>query len=161
MSNIIKSVILAFALMTPLTVDATPHTNPHHNTKQDKKKKVKPKSSTVIVNSSKSQYNKSLRIETGIASWYGNSFVGKKTASGERLTTTKMTAAHKKLPLGSVVKVVNTVTKKSVIVTINDRGPFIHRRIIDLSPAAAKKIGLMDTGLASVHMVVISTPTKI
>ena len=82
-----------------------------------------------------------LADQCGGASWYGPGFHGKKTASGERFNENAMTAAHKTLPLGTDVKVTNQRTGKSIKVTINDRGPFVKGRIIDLSKAAAARLG--------------------
>ena len=86
--------------------------------------------------------------QCGSASWY--SLPGQRTASGERMNPNAMTAAHKTLPLGSVVKVVNQRTGKSIRVTINDRGPYIKGRIIDLSKAAATRLGFKNAGTAKV-----------
>jgi rare lipoprotein A len=80
--------------------------------------------------------------EQGVASWYGPRFHGRKTASGERFNTNDLTAAHKTLPFGTRVRVTSLVNGREVVVRINDRGPFIRGRIIDLSHAAAKAIGL-------------------
>jgi len=88
--------------------------------------------------------------ECGGASWYGPGFHGKRTASGERFNENAMTAAHKKLPMGTVVKVTNQRTGKSIKVTINDRGPFVRGRIIDLSKAAAIKLGTKRAGVGRV-----------
>lgn len=88
--------------------------------------------------------------QCGGASWYGPGFHGKKTASGERFNENAMTAAHKTLPLGTVVKVTNQRTGKSIKVTINDRGPFVKGRIIDLSKAAAAKLGTKNAGVGKV-----------
>ena len=79
--------------------------------------------------------------ERGLASWYGPRFQGKRTASGERFDTSAMTAAHKTWPFGTKVRVKSVSTGKEVVVRINDRGPFIKGRIIDLSNAAAKALG--------------------
>lgn len=79
----------------------------------------------------------------GIASWYGPRFQGKRTANGERFNTNELTAAHKTLPFGTRVRVKSQVNGKEVVVRINDRGPFIRGRIIDLSYAAAQAIGLI------------------
>ncbi len=81
--------------------------------------------------------------ESGIASWYGPRFQGKLTANGERFNTNELTAAHKTLPFGTRVRVKSLVNGKEVVVRINDRGPFIKGRIIDLSKAAAQAIGLI------------------
>jgi len=88
--------------------------------------------------------------EKGIASWYGPRFHGRRTASGERYDQNKMTAAHKTLPFGTLVKVHNLDNDKSVIVRINDRGPFGNGRIIDVSKAAAKELGMIGPGTARV-----------
>ena len=88
--------------------------------------------------------------QCGGASWYGPGFHGKKTASGERFNENAMTAAHKTLPLGSIVKVTNQRTGKSIKVTINDRGPYAKGRIIDLSKAAAAKLGTKNAGVGKV-----------
>lgn len=85
-----------------------------------------------------------------MASWYGPGFHGRKTASGERFNTGALTAAHKTLPFGTRVRVENVHTGRSVVVRINDRGPFVRGRVIDLSKAAARAIG-MD-GVARVRL---------
>ena len=85
------------------------------------------------------------RLETGIASWYGKQFHGRKTANGEAFDMDALTAAHPRLPFGSWVRVRNLINGRSVDVRINDRGPFIKRRIIDLSQAAARALGVSGT----------------
>jgi len=94
-------------------------------------------------------------VQTGNASWYGKKFHGRPTASGERFNMYKESAAHKTLPLGTFVRVVNFSNKKQIIVKINDRGPFVKGRIIDLSYAAAKKIDLIGPGVARVRVVTL------
>jgi len=91
-------------------------------------------------------------VEEGIASWYGREFHGKKTASGERYDMYSMSAAHKTLPLGTWVKVTNLSNVRDVTVRINDRGPFVKGRIIDLSYMAAKQLGLVGKGTAWVRV---------
>ncbi len=86
----------------------------------------------------------------GVASWYGPGFHGRTTANGERFNTNALTAAHRSLPFGSRVRVTNRATGRSVVVRINDRGPYSRGRIIDLSKAAARAIGM--SGLARVHV---------
>lgn len=88
--------------------------------------------------------------QCGGASWYGPGFNGKRTASGERFNQNAMTAAHKTLPLGSVVTVTDQRTGKSIRVTINDRGPYAKGRIIDLSKGAASKLGFQSRGTTKV-----------
>ena len=91
-------------------------------------------------------------VVTGKASWYGPGFRGKKTASGEIYDDSKLTAAHKSLPLGSKAKVTNLSNGKTVDVEINDRGPFVEDRIIDLSQAAARALGMIHRGIAKVRV---------
>ena len=91
----------------------------------------------------------------GIASFYGAYFAGKKTASGERFNPSKMTAAHKTLPFGTRVRVTNMRNGRSVVVRINDRGPFIRGRVIDLSRGAAGVIGMIGRGIAPVRVEVL------
>lgn len=88
----------------------------------------------------------------GKASWYGRKFHGKKTATGERYNMYAMTAAHKTLPLSSYVEVTNLKNNRSVIVRINDRGPFHGNRVMDLSYAAAKELGIQRAGTGSVQI---------
>ena len=94
--------------------------------------------------------------ETGTASWYGSWHHGKVTATGEAYDMFAMTAAHKTIPLGSIVKVTRKSTGKSIIVRINDRGPYKKRRIIDLSYAAASSLGMKRKGVSRVHIEVVS-----
>ena len=98
--------------------------------------------------------------QTGIASWYGPGFAGRKTANGEIYNPKQMTAAHKTLPLGSVVKVINLENDKIIKVRINDRGPYVDDRIIDLSEAAAEIIGIIKKGTGKVEVIGISQPRK-
>jgi rare lipoprotein A len=91
----------------------------------------------------------------GVASYYGAKFQGRRTASGEIYNAEELTAAHRTLPFGTQLKVTNLRNKKSVVVQINDRGPHVRGRIIDLSKAAARKIGIMRTGTARVKLEVL------
>ncbi len=97
-------------------------------------------------------------VHVGDASWYGPGFSGKTTASGEVFDETKMTAAHKTLPLGTKAKVTNLKDGKSVQVEINDRGPYAQGRIIDLSQAAAKALGIIDRGVVKVRVESLENP---
>lgn len=95
-------------------------------------------------------------VETGLASWYGAELRGNPTASGEPFRPgLRRTAAHKTLPIGTVVKVTRTDTGESVRVVINDRGPYVERRIIDLSKKAARRIDLVQVGVAPVEVKVV------
>ena len=98
--------------------------------------------------------------ETGLASWYGKKFHGRLTANQETYNMYQLTAAHKSLPLPSYIKVWNHNNGKSVIVRVNDRGPFVEGRIVDLSYAAAKKIDMTKAGLAPVTIEVINPPVS-
>ena len=93
--------------------------------------------------------------ETGIASFYHDYFVGKITASGEKYDPNKLTVAHKSLPLGTMIKVTNLENDKSVIVRVNDRGPYVKNRILDLSKSAALQLGLVQNGFARVSYSII------
>ena len=95
--------------------------------------------------------------QVGLASWYGKPHQGRKTASGERFSRGQLTAAHRSLPLGTKVQVTNLRTQQHVVVKINDRGPYGggKRRIIDLSEAAAQRVGLRARGTERVQVVVV------
>ena len=94
--------------------------------------------------------------EVGLASFYADKYHGKPTASGETFDMHKLTAAHRTLPFGTRVKVTHTGSKRSVTVRINDRGPFIPGRIIDVSRAAAEELQLVQAGLAEVRVEVMN-----
>src|SRR5262249_11056740 len=91
----------------------------------------------------------------GTASWYGANFHGRRTANGETYDMNAMTAAHTTLPMPTIVRVTNLDNGRSVIVRINDRGPFVDDRIIDLSRAGARELGFADNGLARVRVTVL------
>ncbi len=95
-------------------------------------------------------------IGGGVASYYGNELAGNRTASGERFDPGQLTAAHRSLPFGSMVRVTNTSNGDSVIVRINDRGPFAHGRVIDVSTAAAREIGMHRSGTARVKLALLN-----
>ena len=95
--------------------------------------------------------------QTGKASWYGPGFHGRKTANGERFDMNTLTAAHRTLPISSYVRVTNLANGKSVVVRINDRGPYHGNRVMDLSKAAAQELGFIRTGTAQVKIEQITT----
>ena len=97
--------------------------------------------------------------ETGIASWYGPGFHGNRTANGEVYDMDGISAAHKTLPFGTIVRVVEIETGRSIVVRINDRGPFIDGRIIDLSKGAAEKLGIVEKGITRVGLRILHLPT--
>ncbi len=92
----------------------------------------------------------------GIASWYGGKFHGRLTSSGEVFDTNEMTAAHRQLPFGTLVKVTNLDNGRSTVVKINDRGPFVEGRIIDLSRAAAEALDMLASGVAHVSLEIVA-----
>jgi rare lipoprotein A len=100
-------------------------------------------------------------IEVGVASWYGPPYHNRRGANGEIFDMNQMTAAHRTLPLNSIVRVTNVATGSSAIVRITDRGPFIEGRMLDLSLAAAKAVDVWRAGLATVRLEVLQTPAPI
>ena len=96
--------------------------------------------------------------QKGLASWYGKKYHGRRTANGEKFDMRAVSAAHRTLPFGTVVKVTNLENGRSLRVRINDRGPFVDGRIIDLSYKAAKKLGMVQDGVVRVKLVVESVP---
>jgi len=104
---------------------------------------------------------KPLLVEIGIASWYGPPYHNRRGSNGEIYDMHAMTAAHRTLPLGSIVRVTNIESGNSVIVRITDRGPFMEGRVIDLSQAAAKELDLVQKGTGQVRLEVLTTPAPI
>jgi rare lipoprotein A len=105
--------------------------------------------------------NKSKPYQVGTASWYGSYFEGKETASGEPYNMYDMTAAHPSLPLGTFVKVTNLRNGKAVIVRVNDRGPVVDGRIIDVSYQAAQVLGMKSRGIQRVRLDVVKDPETV
>lgn len=103
-------------------------------------------------------FKNSEMVQIGVASFYGDEFHGRPTSSGEIYDMSSLTAAHPTLPLGTLVKVTNLANNKSVIVRINDRGPFKKNRIIDVSYEAAKQLGFLNEGTALVKIEVVKYP---
>ena len=98
--------------------------------------------------------------QTGAASWYGRQFHGRKTASGETFDMNAMTAAHRSLPLNCYIRVTNKNNGKSVVVKVNDRGPFHGNRVLDLSYGAAKQLGITNAGTAKVNIERVDGPNS-
>lgn len=96
--------------------------------------------------------------QTGIASWYGHQFNGRKTANGERFDMNALTAAHRSLPLSCFIRVTNKDNGKSVVVKVNDRGPYVGNRILDLSYGAAQQLGIVNKGMGNVTIERVSSP---
>lgn len=98
--------------------------------------------------------------QSGVASFYASKFNGRRTANGEVFSNSAMTAAHKTLPFGTLVEVTNTRNGRSVVVRVNDRGPYSHARVIDLSKAAATQLGMNGAGTAHVKLAVLNKGIK-
>jgi rare lipoprotein A len=114
-----------------------------------------------VSTSPKTKKLKFKRVTYGKASWYGKKYDGKKTASGEIFYSNKKTAAHKTLPFNTMVRVTDIVSNRSDIVRINDRGPFVGNRIIDISYASAKKLGLVKQGITDVKVEIVGSDGKV
>lgn len=99
-------------------------------------------------------------VQTGIASWYGRKFHGRKTSNGETYNMYSMTAAHKTLPMNTWVSVHNLENNRKIVVRINDRGPFVHGRIIDLSNTGASRLGIVGKGTAKVRITALGKATS-
>jgi rare lipoprotein A len=97
-----------------------------------------------------------VRAEEGYASYYAADFAGRRTASGERFDPRAFTAAHRDLPFGTRIRVTNLENGRSVTVRVNDRGPYVEGRIVDLSWAAAREIGMLRSGVTRVHLDVLA-----
>ena len=116
--------------------------------------------SSVAVPEVRHQVEKTKPYQVGTASWYGENFDGKPTASGELYNMHDMTAAHLKLPMGSFVKVTNLRNGRSVVVRVNDRGPIVPGRIIDLSSGAAQAIQMRGRGIQRVRLDLVEVPQQ-
>jgi rare lipoprotein A len=99
--------------------------------------------------------------ELGIASWYGRGHHGKRTANGERFDMNRMTAAHKSIELGTVVRVTSLETGETVKVRVNDRGPYIRGRVVDLSDKAARHLGIREAGIARVRVEIFASDQEL
>jgi rare lipoprotein A len=144
MRRVLTQVVATLAVLTTLGAAHGPNTMEKTST---------PDQPTAIASASvKPIAKKAKAYEVGPASWYGKFFHGKQTASGEPYNMYEMTAAHPDLPLGTRVKVTNLHNDKTVIVRVNDRGPMVPGRIIDLSYGAAQELGFTDKGVQKVRL---------
>ncbi|MDD3806910.1 MAG: septal ring lytic transglycosylase RlpA family protein [Candidatus Marinimicrobia bacterium] len=155
-----KTAIKILSFMVCFVLMAGCSSAPRYGTQNIPKKSSPPKS-TQTVPSKQIPVEKNYELSyqrswIGLCSWYGEDFHGKKTASGEIYNMYDLTAAHRTLPLGTKVRVTNLENNRSVILTINDRGPYIEGRILDVSYAAAKALGFEHMGTTRVHIQVIS-----
>lgn len=121
-------------------------------------KAVKKEIATINKQSPKNLHKQviSKHFQTGVASYYANKFNGRRTANGETFSNAKLTAAHRTLPFGTLIEVTNLRNGSSVVVRVNDRGPYAHARVLDLSSAAAKHIGMHHSGTAKVKIAVVN-----
>lgn len=167
LSFLVRSVVIGVACLvivsctSPGRMGARHTTNPHDATpKQEAYTKGANGSYTVRGKHYQVRKTHDGYKERGVASWYGKPFHGRLTSNGERYDMYKMSAAHKSLPIPCYVKVTNLENKKTVVVRVNDHGPFHSNRIIDLSYAAAKKLGMDHKGTARVEVEAISVNKK-
>ncbi|MGI4833806.1 MAG: septal ring lytic transglycosylase RlpA family protein [Janthinobacterium lividum] len=144
--------LLALVWSTTATAIARPKPVPHHG------RVFIPKMLPTLLPTAREGYQTVLR---GRASWYGKFFQGMATASGERYNRFRYTCAHKKLPFGTRLRVTNVDNGVTVVVRVTDRGPFRHERILDLSEQAAKPLGLVEAGAATVIAVVVPDTTPL
>jgi rare lipoprotein A len=147
-----KQCVLYFCCLLLITSCATTKPGRTHQPDTKARTKASQKPYTVLGKRYEPLKSHERFVQTGVASWYGRDFHGKKTSNGEIYDMHAMTAAHKTLPLGVYVKVYNTKNRREAIVRVNDRGPFVKGRIIDLSYAAATKLGVDVAGTAFVRV---------
>ncbi len=145
MNNLAITFLLIFAL---ISCSPSPRYNSTSKTKSKSSKSVK-------VPRKKVKPDKSKRVMNGTSSYYGKDFHGKLTANGEIYDMYGLSAAHKTLPLNTIIRVTNTSNEKSLILRVNDRGPYIAGRILDCSYGAALKLGFIETGITQVRIEVI------
>jgi len=134
--------------------------DPRINARADAKSRTsRAKSAAHVVNAASVKGHPSRFRQLGVASWYGKGFHGRRTSNGERFDMYAMTAAHRTLPLGSYVRVTSLATAKSVVVRINDRGPYVNGRVIDLSYVAAAELGMSRAGVTKVAIERVEKPS--
>jgi rare lipoprotein A len=141
---------------TPLQADIPTNVVQTVEAAQDPVLPARPAAPAVVEEAVEAEAPEAKLIGEGQASYYGNELAGNRTASGERFNPRALTAAHRSLPLGSKVRVTNKTNGKSVIVRINDRGPFVKSRLIDVSYAAAQQISMIRSGHARVKLELIA-----
>ncbi len=150
MRRVLTNILVTLLLITGL--EAAPRTNTHPGQNVDESN---------IAKTNTASRPRPKPYQVGTASWYGADFHGKTTASGEPFNMYQYTAAHRRLPLGTVVRVTNLKNGESVIVRVNDRGPMPRSRIIDLSYGAARRIGLSGPGLEPVRLDIVEPAPEI
>ena len=149
--------LTVWTLIFLLCVSCTPA--PRYNSDSSTTEVVKKKNGSpkrIPVKKAPKNFDKSKTIFKGVSSYYGKDFHGKLTANGEVFDMYGITAAHKTIPLNTVVRVTNLDNGKSIILRINDRGPYIEGRMLDCSYGAAKKLGFLKAGMAKIEMKVVA-----
>jgi len=149
MRRVLSNILVAGILVTGL--EAAPRTTTHPEVKEKELQR----------NASRPRTKPQKPYQVGTASWYGRQFDGKPTASGETFKMYQFTAAHRHLPLGTIVRVTNLHNGESVVVRVNDRGPVPKTRIIDLSYGAARTIGMSGAGLEPVRLDIVQPAPEI
>jgi rare lipoprotein A len=149
MRRVLSYILAAVLLATGL--EAAPRTNTHPD----------PVEHAIQSNASGPRLKPHKPYQVGTASWYGHQFDGKQTASGETFNMYQFTAAHRHLPLGTIVRVTNLHNGESVVVRVNDRGPVPSARIIDLSYGAARQIGMSGAGIQPVRLDIVQPAPEI
>jgi rare lipoprotein A len=159
-SQTVNANSLAFSSTNPLVSQTNTDTTSVSTTKANDNADIDQDSHLSVLDRLSSVATDTVRKfkQTGIASWYGHQFNGHKTASGERFDMEAMTAAHRSLPLSCFIRVTNKDNGKSVVVKVNDRGPYSGNRILDLSYAAAEKLGMVSRGMGNVTIERVSAP---
>ena len=153
MRRVLTQVVATLAVLTTMGAAHGPNTNTNEKT---------PQNATVQTASATAKPAKKAKAyQVGPASWYGKFFHGKQTASGEPYNMYEMTAAHPELPLGTRLKVTNLHNDKSVVVRVNDRGPLVPGRIIDLSYGAANALGFTEKGVQRVRLENVPADTRV
>jgi rare lipoprotein A len=154
MRRVLTNILVIVVSVTGLEAAPRTKTHPDQNTDQNIAK-------TKTKTASRHRPRAHKPYQVGTASWYGRHFHGRPTASGEPFNMYQFTAAHRHLPLGTLVRVTNLDNGESVVVRVNDRGPLPKARIIDLSYGAARMIGLSGPGLETVRLDIVEPATEI
>lgn len=165
LSKIVTLLLAGFLTFGSLnSVAATKHAKTSVKTIVVAKKKAvaKVKTSKQTVKAKQDSQQKVARnhFQSGVASYYADKFNGRRTANGETFNNAAMTAAHKTLPFGTLVEVTNMRNGKKVVVRVNDRGPYAHARVIDLSKTAARQLGMHHSGIAKVKLAILNKNKK-
>jgi rare lipoprotein A len=158
MNRVLSSMAATFVMVANMAAAPVPNHQQQQTPSKTLPKTAKVSQPTSPAKASRTGRKPAKPYQVGVASWYGKQFHGKTTASGEDFDMFELTAAHRQLPLGTLVKVTNLRNGKSVIVRVNDRGPYVMDRIMDLSYSAARMLNFRD-GIERVRLDVIQPQT--